>query len=40
MISEEPRKQGEYVKGAGELDLEEVVKEEVQGTRQCSAREL
>lgn len=40
MKSEEPRKQGEYAKGAGELDLKEVVKVEVRGNRQCSVREL
>lgn len=36
----EPRKQGEYAKGAGEQDLEEVAKVEVKGIRQCSVKEL
>lgn len=40
MRSGEPRKQDEYAKGVGELDLEEVAKVEVKGIRRCSVREL
>lgn len=40
MKSEQPRNQGEYAKGVGELDLEEVAKVEVKEIRQCSVRGL